>query len=108
MARASVPPGSSRAQTTDDVRRVVSDQQQTGAAALPRIPDPLPYGEVDILARGADHYIAGGALLAELVRHVVDTRLDAGEMDKAEAEAVVDAALEKERHLLAELSLYPK
>ena len=103
MARATIPAGSTCGQPTD-AQSVVSDEQQTGAIAPPRVPDPLPYGEVDILARGADHYIAGGALLAELVRHAVDTRLDAGEMDKAEAEAAGAAALAEEDDLLGELT----
>jgi hypothetical protein len=77
---------------------------KTPPAALPRVPDPLPHAEGDILARGADHYIAGGALLAEMVRHAASDRQDRGELPEAEAEAVVDAALEQERQLLAELS----
>ena len=104
MARASVSPGTSRTQTTDDVRRVVSDDPCTAPAAPPRVPDGLPYAEVDILARGADHYIAGGALLAEVVRHVASDRQDRGERPEAGAEGIIDAALEQERQLLAELS----
>jgi hypothetical protein len=104
MARASVSPGTFPAQTTDDVRCVVSDEPRTAPAAPVPEPDGLPYGEVDILARGADHYVAGGALLAELVRHAVDTRLDAGETGKAEAEAMGAAALAKEDDLLGELT----
>ncbi len=56
------------------------------------------------LGGGADHYISGGALLAEMVRHAASDRQDRGELPEAEAEAVVDAALEQERRLLAELS----
>ena len=39
-----------------------------------------------------------------MVRHVASDREDRGDLPEAEAEAVVDAALEQERQLLAELS----
>ncbi len=92
------------ARASDTTNACARCSDKTPPTAPPRVPDGLPYAEVDILARGADHYIAGGALLAELVRHVVDARLDAGEMGKAEAEAMGAAALAKEDDLLGELT----
>ena len=96
MTESIVSTPSPREQPTD-AQRVFSDKTHT-------CPPGLPYAEVDILGRAADHDIAGGALLAAMVRHAASDRQDRGELPEAEAEAVVDAALEQERRLLAELS----
>ena len=104
MARVTVSPGTSRDQTTDAAPGFTTDEQQTATLAPRRVRDPLPYAEVDVLARESDSYLAGGALLAGLVRQAVDARPDAGGIDKAEAEAAGAAALAKEAALLGELS----
>ena len=75
-----------------------SDEPHTPASPCPR------YTDVDIFDPPGDRYLAGAALLAEIARHGVDRREEAGEIDKAEAEAFVKAASAAEDHFLNELS----
>ena len=72
MADATVAAGSTRGQTSDDAPQVVTDETHAGTDFAP-VPGKVPLETVDILGDfGGSQYVAGNAILAELLGRTFD------------------------------------